>query len=388
MYLKSLAIVLAIITAGCNTKGNTAQQQNADGFASGQTEMTEQQNGEAPAQVGQEEAGNSNNGNWERLEPYPFKDNQGQVIAVSPLPTNWKVMPAAGQGAPVFTGPNGLKVINYPIQSFMYVTDQRLQQSYYQSGQQMRAMPGIEQVIQQDIVPWANNRGLQFVKYYEVPEVSKIDKWYSDQLYKAVPGTSEMVAIGTDWKDANGNPFFLLLHINVSATAQMQNWYYSATSVEAEPQYLERAKKQYIFSLANTHYPLEPIMAYNQREAQKAGQSWAAFNQRMAQNQANFEASQRAHVNKTNAINDAIMNNWRASNAASDRMQEQRIDVINERTNVIDPTTGQKYKVDAGYNHYWMNSEGRYISTNQFSYNPNQDESINNQKWQEVNEVR
>ena len=197
-----------------------------------------------------------------------------------------------------------------------------------------------------------------------------------------------MVAIGTEWKDANGNPFFLLLHINVSNTAEMQNWYYMANSVEAEPGYFEQARKQYIFSLANTHYPLEPIMAYNEREAQKAGISWAAHNQRMAQNQANFEASQRAHVNRTNAINDAIMSGWRERNAASDRQQEQFIDVITERTNVIDPTTGQKYKVSSGYNHYWMNSNGEYISTNQFSYNPNQDDNLNGVKWQELNEVK
>lgn len=384
IYLKSLAVSIAILTAGCNTKATSKQAESTT--APAVTEAAEQQKAEDP-QGGGGQATAGQNANWERLEPVPFKDNQGQVTAVMPLPTSWKVNRGA-KGSPTFTGPNGLKVTDYPAQSFMYVTDQRLQQSYYQSGMQMRPMPGIEQVIQQDIVPWANNRGLQFERYYEIPEVSKIDKWYSDQLYKAVPGRTEMAAYGTDWKDANGNPFFLLIHLNVSTTAQMQNWYYIATSVEAEPAYFERAKKQLIFSLANTHYPLEPIMAYNEREAQKAGQSWAAFNQRMAQNQANFEASQRAHVNRTNAINDAIMSGWRERNASSDRQHEQFVDAMTERTNVIDPTTGQKYKVSSGYNHYWMNSDGQYISTDKFSYNPNLDDNMNNVKWQELNEVK
>lgn len=378
MQAPYLFIIAALITASCNN--NTAASTTP--AASNQEQPATTNSQPQPAQT------TTGTDNWEKLVPYAFKDAQGQVAAVTPFPANWKVMSGGGNGAPSITGPHGLKVTDYPAQSFMYVNDPNMQQVYYQSGQRLRAMPGIEQIIQQDLIPWANNRGLQFIKHYEIPEVSKIDKWYSDQLYKAVPTRSDMVAIGTDWKDANGNPFFLLLHINVSNTAEMQNWYYMANSVEAEPAYFEKARKQYIFSLANTHYPLEPIMAYNEREAQKAGISWAAHNQRMAQNQANFEASQRAHVNRTNAINDAIMSNWRERNAASDRQQEQFIDVITERTNVTDPSTGQKYKVSSGYNHYWMNSNGEYISTNQFSYNPNLDDNMNGVKWQELNEVK
>lgn len=379
MQFPYLFILAAFITTSCNSN-------NAATGTTAETATEQQQpGGNNQAQPAENK---TNNSEWQKLVPYAFKDAQGQVAAVMPFPADWKVMPGGGNGAPSITGPHGLKVTDYPAQSFMYVHDPNMQQMYYQSGQRLRAMPGIEQLIQQDLVPWANNRGLQFVKHYEIPEVSKVDKWYSDQLYKAVPTRSDMVAIGTEWKDANGNPFFLLLHINVSNTAEMQNWYYMANSVEAEPGYFEQARKQYIFSLANTHYPLEPIMAYNEREAQKAGISWAAHNQRMAQNQANFEASQRAHVNRTNAINDAIMSGWRERNAASDRQQEQFIDAITERTNVIDPSTGQKYKVSSGYNHYWMNSNGEYISTNQFSYNPNQDDNLNGVKWQELNEVK
>lgn len=108
----------------------------------------------------------------------------------------------------------------------------------------------------------------------------------------------------------------------------------------------------------------------------------------MAQNQANFEASQRAHVNRTNAINDAIMSGWQQRNAASDKQQEQFLDVINERTNVVDASTGQKYKVSSGSNQYWMNSNGEYIGTQHHDYNPNLDDNMNNQKWQELQEVK
>jgi hypothetical protein len=61
-----------------------------------------------------------------------------------------------------------------------------------------------------------------------------------------------------------------------------------------------------IFALANGRYNPQQIMVCNQREVENAGQCSAEHNARMAKNQAAFEASQRAHVNKANAINDSI----------------------------------------------------------------------------------
>ena len=215
-----------------------------------------------------------------------------------------------------------------------------------------------------------------------------MDRWYSEQLYKAMPSRADVAAFGIEWKTSEGNPYFLLLHINVSTSQTIQSWYYSASSLEADPTHFEAAKKQYIFSLANMHYNLQPIMTYNQQEAQRVGQSWVQHNQRMAQNQASFEASQRAFVNKSGAINDAIMSGWRERNAASDKQQEQTIDNIYERSNVQDPSTGQQYKVGAGSNQYWMNSNGEYIGTQLSTYDPNLDNNMNEQRWRELKEIK
>ena len=129
-------------------------------------------------------------------------------------------------------------------------------------------------------------------------------------------------------------------------------------------------------------------MAYNKAEAQRIGQSWAAFNQKMAANQAAFEAQQRNHINKVNAVNDAIMSNWDSKNKAMDKNQEQFLDVIYERQNVQNSETGEKHKVEYGYNKYWMNSDGQYIATESPTYNPNADENMNQQKWQELNKIK
>ncbi|HMI77883.1 MAG TPA: hypothetical protein VK484_03775, partial [Ferruginibacter sp.] len=325
------------------------------------------------------------NGFWEKLIMVELKDQNGMIAAIMPFPSSWQ-MGQLGNG-PSITGPNGITITDFPSRMFMDNYNAALQQAYAQGGQQMRGMPGVEQLIQQDLVPWAQGQGIQFVNFYEIPEISGMDKWYSDQLYKALPSRSDVAAFGIDWKKDDGTPYFMILHLNVSTSDAMQNWYYRTSGLEANPDYFETAKKQYIFALANTRYNLEPIMTYNQQEAQRVGKSWAAHNQRMAQNQANFEASQRAFINKSNAINDAIMSGWRERNASGDKQQEQTIDGIYERTNVQD-ATGKQYKVAAGANQYWMNSNGEYISTKLNDYDPNLDKNMNEQRWQQLKEIK
>ncbi len=321
------------------------------------------------------------NGYWEKLEMKKIGDGKGGVASLIPMPSSWNL------SSGMITGPKGLKISDFPIQSFMANFEPSLNQAYSQAGQRMRQMPGVQQLMQEDFVPWGQSKGLEFVRFYEIPEISKMDKWYVDQLFKAMPSRTEVNAFGIDWKDQNGNPYFQLVHLNVSTSQSMQNWYYLVSGLEADPSYFETAKKQYIFSLANTRYNLEPIMTYNKEEAQRVGQSWAAFNERMVRNQNAFEASQREFVNRSNAVNDAIMSGWRAKNASSDKQQEQFIDGVYERTNVQDPN-GNTYKVDEGANQYWMNNNGEYIGTQLQDYNPNLDDNMNEQNWQELTRIK
>ena len=366
--------LLMTIIASCSS-GDSSEQETDEGTETGTTTQATERNF------------SGKNSNWAKLVAVENRDANGNLVSTIPLPSNWKIHNSRQQGDPTFTGPDGIVVKDYPLQMFNYPFDQNTQYIYSQSGQQVRDFPGVEQVIQQDLIPVCRNQGLSFIKYYELPEVSRIEKWYSDQLFQAVPMDKKTFAIGTDWQTADGNPYFLLVHFSISTTAQLRMWSYFVSSLEADKDVFEKAKKQLLFSISNAHYELEPIMAYNRSEAEKAGRSWAQFNARMAQNQANFEASQRAHINKTNAINDAIMSGWHERNAASDRMQEQRIDGIYERTNVVDES-GQKYKVESGYNQYWMNNDGEYISTDKVDYNPNLDDNMNDQKWQELKEIK
>lgn len=326
-------------------------------------------------------------GSWEKLVMHPVHDAQGTLTMEVPLPAQWKLTSRPKPGEPTIEGPNGVKVVDYPLQMFRFTSDPRMQQMYTQAGQRLRPLPNLEALVQQDLAPWAEKRGLKFVKQYEIPEVTRVDKWFNDQLFKAVPGPMQIAAIGTEWESADGEPCFILMHLNEGTSQQLQIWSYYCSVLQADKAHFETARKLFIFGLSNARYNLEPIAAYNRMEAQKAGQSWAAHNARMAQNQAAFEASQRNFVNRSTAAHDALMQNWNARNVASDRTQERFVDTITERTKVVDPASGQQHKVESGYNHYWINSDGKYLSTDKQDYNPNLDEALNNKKWEELKKV-
>ncbi|MEO6251930.1 MAG: hypothetical protein ABIO79_01380 [Ferruginibacter sp.] len=375
MQVRYFLIALAFCIAGCG--GNSTKQTTAgtaDTLADGtvvQRNTEEQRNTE-----------DQSNGFWEKLVMVEIKDRNGAIAAIRPFPSSWKI------GNSLTTGPYGISIKSFPLRTFMDNYNPSLQQSYIQSGQQLRSMPGVEQLIQEDFVPWARDQGMELVNYFEIPEISKMDKWYSESLFAAMPARSDVAAFGINWKRNDGTPYFQILHLTVKTSNTMQNWSYYVDGLEADADHMETAKKQLIFGLANTRYNLEPIMAFNKEEAQRCNQSWAAFNQRMAQNQANFEAQQRAFVNRSEAVNDAIMSGYRARNAASDRNQENTIDGIYERTNVQNTETGEQYKVSAGANQYWMNNNGEYISTRINDYNPNLDQNMNEQKWQQLKEIK
>ena len=378
LTLNYLAIVCLALGCGNGSSQNESSDSPKQSPAQSSPPAVAAQDSKKPGQA---------SGGWEKLVMHPFRDAQGTVLVEVPFPATWKVMSNVKQGEPTIVGPNGIKIVDYPLQSFLHTSDPQMQQVYRQSGQRLRPMPGVEQIVQQDIGPWAEKRELKFVKQYEIPEVTRMDKWYSDQLYKAMPMQAQIAAIGTEWESASGEPYFILMHLNASNGQNLQTWSYYCSVLQADKAHFEAARKQLIFGLGNARYSLKQIMAYNQMEAEKAGQSWAAHNQRVAQNQANFEASQRAFVNRSTAAHDSLMSSWNERNAASDRTQERFVDTITERTKVVAPSSGQQYKVESGYNHYWMNTDGQYLSTDKQDYDPNLDKSINNQRWQELKKV-
>ncbi|WP_396636884.1 hypothetical protein [Maribacter sp. R77961] len=42
---------------------------------------------------------------------------------------------------------------------------------------------------------------------------------------------------------------------------------------------------------------------------------------------------------------------------------------------------GRSYQVASGETEYWINSNGEYITSNNYNYDPNMDNSVNSQSW-------
>ena len=66
-----------------------------------------------------------------------------------------------------------------------------------------------------------------------------------------------------------------------------------------------------------------------------------------------------------------------------DEGQQRQVDGIAETTPLLDPSSGQTWQVEDGYNRYFINRSGEYIPTDDPFYNPNRDPAVNSQDWTE-----
>lgn len=368
--------VIFLLTCCSSNKANSLNNNTRNDSATN-TDITEKKG------VSGKSGNNKTNSSWQKMTMHEIRDKSGMVAALLPLPASWKMhMPV--QNGVAITGPDGIKVTEFAPINYMVSSDPNMQYIFSQNGIKSMPLQSIQQIIQQDLIPSAKKKNLIYITHYELPQISKLDKWYSDQLYRVEPTQLYNKVYGIEMQYTDGKKAFIVMHISSTKTQYMESWYHMSALLDADPAAFETAKKQYIFALENMRYNLEPILSYNKAEAQRIGQSWAAFNQKLKASQAAFEANQIAHVNKSNAINDAIMGNWKSSNATSDKNQEQFVDYIYEKQDMQSSETGNTYKVNQGYNQYWMNNKGEYIGTKSTTYNPNLDDNMNGEKWEEL----
>lgn len=67
-----------------------------------------------------------------------------------------------------------------------------------------------------------------------------------------------------------------------------------------------------------------------------------AFQQRMQQNQSNFESNQAAHRQRQKAFDDSVAS-WRRDSARDDRYHRQTINTIHDQYEYVDPRNGDSY---------------------------------------------
>lgn len=104
----------------------------------------------------------------------------------------------------------------------------------------------------------------------------------------------------------------------------------------------------------------------------------------MQENQRNFDQRQAIHRSTTEAVNNSIMGSYNSRMQASDENQRGFLNYIKDENTVRDNSTGERYQVQSGADQYWMNNNQEYIPSNDVMYDPNADQNVNNQQWQEV----
>jgi hypothetical protein len=321
--------------------------------------------------------------NGDKLEYKIIMDTKRNMpMARLPLPSTWRMV--TNDPTVLLEAPGGIKVGNLRNSMFIATNDPYMQQAYAQSGAQLRVNPGLMTAFDQDFVPQLRQNGYTVTAKYPLPKMVASDKNYFSKLYKSAPTQNKYEAIAVELKNSNNQSVLFVVRSFDSYAQGMSMWGYYGYALEAPSATFEEAKNHFLFGIQNIEYNPQQIAMYNREEQQKSNASWATHNQKMAANQRNFEAQQAAFRNSNDAINKSMMDTWRNSNAASDRMQEKTVDGIWEQKNMTNSTTGETYKVEDGYNNYWMNSDGEYISTNDNFYNPNTDNSVNNVNWEQM----
>ena len=195
---------------------------------------------------------------------------------------------------------------------------------------------------------------------------------------------AQVTVLRANWAANDGrqaNSLFFHVHSSSQGSA---TWWYESVVVEGKGKQFQAAVKdidQAVLQIRHnpkwTQYAKQVIAQQNA----VAQQNFNQHQQRMINNQRNFEATQNAINDANNAVNQSIMDNWNTYNQSTDYTQQQFTDYIRDEQNVYDPNTGNSYKVESGYNQYYINENGQYIGTNDYNYDPNQDPSINNQNW-------
>jgi len=307
----------------------------------------------------------------------------GQVVAQMPLPASWKINPNPGPQDPAATGPGGIEIRTFSGQSFTFSNDPYTNQIYQQSGQKVRQPVGVEAVIQQDLMAEAHQQGLRFEKMYALPKLAQADKAYSDQLYTYGQQQKSFQVAGAEFTGKDGKKELVIVHYYETLGMGMYFWGYTLQNLSAPASVFESAKQSYLYGLENIQHNPQAIAAFNQKESSQLSANDAAFQNRMRNNQANFEATQRAHVNSSNAINEAQMGIYRTQTESFNRSNQQITNGILEENTMYNSANGETYQVEGHSNTYWMNANGDYIPTDNSLYNPNLDQNVNVMEWVE-----
>ncbi|MEO8248458.1 MAG: hypothetical protein ABI589_03725 [Burkholderiales bacterium] len=312
----------------------------------------------------------------------PVRDSKTGLVAFNiPLPSDWQFPQRNTPQDPTIVGPDNIKVYQRHGGSYSWPTDPQMQQAYRAGGAAIRPPIAAEQLVQEDIAPLLQGAGLQLVRQYRLPQLAAVNEQYNSWLYKVAPSRTAFDVLATEWQAEDGTQVLVILNQSASSANGMVNWSYWLESLEAPKRRFSDASQALIHALSNKQHNPAQIQAYNAAEAGKLQQSQAQHNAKMQQKESHFQAMQRIHRDKVDSVNNSQMSIYRTQRDSFNRQQPEIVNGIREEQTVTNPHDGRQFQVEAGAAQYWMNSEGRYIKSDNSNFNPNLDPNLNQQEW-------
>lgn len=288
---------------------------------------------------------------------YDVKDtNNGLTISSVPLPGSWEQKPSAQFQ---FEGPKNMKILGLKSGNFYYSNDPLQMQMFNSIGMKIREPQSFEQIIQQDFINNAAPSKRKLTKTYQMPAASEFFKNFDELLYKVDLTPKNFEGNAYEWEDPDGTSFLTIIvkHQEMGPTAD--SWGYSYDVIQSPKANFEQAKRILINSMVN----------------QEINMAWV--------NRANSEL--KTKIDASNAAHQAMMNEVKRNMEVFQEGQRQRRadrEILDNRisnyilgkSDVVNPETGAKAKVEAGSTYYWINEKGEYITTESYSWNPNENE--------------
>jgi len=321
------------------------------------------------------------------IEMKPVRDAKtGRTLSYIPLPKSWQQVTGA-YGNSGYEGPNGIKVSSRPTEVYHFNIDPYVAQM---TGKQLANPVPLQTIFRQNIAPAIRQQGGKLIKQYPLQEVAQVNhRMIQSVLNRSRLQSYQMLA--SEWEQPNGGKSLILVSHMIVHAQGGSSWGVGFTELEAPAASFEQAKKTYLFGLANTKADHNTAMAHaadlnriDREGRQRMAASRAAHQARMRSNEAAFQATQKAHVDASNAVLDMGMQGYQNRSASQDRLRRNEVNMIHEEYTMTNPWDNRSVQIQSGYQNYYVNAQGDIIGSNNANFDPNVHRNYNHTEWKRM----
>lgn len=325
------------------------------------------------------------------LTSLEYMDPQtGMVQHRAPYPGGWRYDSNPNDQL-ILRGPDGVEVYRSNSGQIFYSNDPFALESVQMTGSQIAPVAPLQQYLLQQIAPYMSQRGFELTDQFPMPKIKEFWELFGAAMPQGL-STKHFDVMGAEWVNQDGTRALTILVQNVFLRDNLINWHVSVNELYAPAAEYESAKEAYVYASENTEVnPQWQIAKNNELLAQlradrqvwdeRLRQSRIQHIERMNAILARGEAASSVAKTNSDILDISHQGYLKRSNMVS-AGQADTINMISEQSVITNPGTGELYKVDAGSQHYWVNAEGRYISTDNSLYDPRTDQQMSDQQWE------